>query len=583
MGGVVTEGTTTRLWRWGAWASGVVAYALVLGQPVVLLWESLTYLRGVPWVRLLTDDGWTPLFHEPQLGVFPLLFSTSLVVGVALAVGGGGALLVAWSDALPRGGAPGRMRRWIRSYEWLPPLLWVWFFLVWGVPVLQRTLGWWGIELARYSGLAAGLALAPVVFASVYGRATVAFEEARRILPAAHSLGIHGKMLYLRLWPRAALPGLVAALLAGAAVGFGESVVVTLLGGQAVRDSWSLLDPIQTVGAFLIQTALGDVSPSSPGRGPLALAAFLLWLVAGGFSSFAEAVGGRVGGGERRKEKAAGRPLVREDGTVRRERRAGKFLELLAVVSLILVGGLLLWEGGGFLLATSSAAAVEDLLASQGWPTVAGTLWMVGVALVGAGILSGGAAFLMEATGKRPWRKMLRLLLGIGVGTPPVVSGIAVLLGLDRMGLPGGTLLGGSIALMLVLLPGTIRAFQVAAAEVLSPEGRTAAVALGLDRTGTWRTLIVSAAWKKFIGELLRAVARVLGDPAPLLVLGAAVMTTFAPVAPLDPLVALPTHVFFWLTRSEPGFQGAVALMLLLLVMVAAGLRWMGTRCRRNA
>ncbi|GAB4242320.1 MAG: hypothetical protein Kow00109_18010 [Acidobacteriota bacterium] len=557
-------------------AGGVVAYGLLLAPPFILMGETMAYLRRIPWTRLVTDDRWTPLFNEPQLGILALLLSTSLVVGVALAVGGGAAWLVAWVDSFAGAGSGGLGRRLVRYYEWLPPLLWGWLFLVWGVSLLQRFLGWWSVEAGRYSGLAAGLALALVVFFPVYSRAQAAFEEAGRVFPAVRSLGLEGRRLYLGLWLRGAFPGLVSALAAGAAVAYGESIVVTLLGGQAVRESWNLLDPVQTVGAFLVQTALGDVSPGSPGRGPLALAALVLWLVAGGCGAVAAGTGSKIG--RRAPDMGAARQgKVPVGVTGKTAARAARFLGASSGVPLVLAAAALLWEGSVFLAGRSAAPDVRSLLAYQWWPLVAGTLGGVGAALAAAGVLGGGAAFVVDNARRTRLGRILEIPLRMGEATPPVVIGIVVLLGLGRLEVPAGTLLGGSLALTLALLPRTVEGFRRAAAGVASPAGRTA-VALGLDVAGTWPLLVAPAVRRRFLGCLLSAAARVLGDPAPLLVLGVYVVTTFAPSAPGDPFVTLPTHAFFWLTRSEPGFPGAVAVVLWTLVIAAAGLRWAARR-----
>src|SRR5918994_880792 len=56
------------------------------GIIVVLLWETLAFLRDVPVRSFLFGTVWTPLFYDKQFGVLPLVTGTLLASAIAMVV-----------------------------------------------------------------------------------------------------------------------------------------------------------------------------------------------------------------------------------------------------------------------------------------------------------------------------------------------------------------------------------------------------------------------------------------------------------------------------------------------------------------
>lgn len=205
---------------------------------------------------------------------------------------------------------------------------------------------------------------------------------------------------------------------------------------------------------------------------------------------------------------------------------------------------------------------------------VAGTLWLaILTAAIAVPVGVGAAVYLEEyAPRTRAWRFLASVLANLA-GVPPVVYGIAGLaLFVRGMGL-GPSILAGGLTLGVLTVPRVIANSRRALASV--PESlRWNALALGATRWQVVREQVLRAAAAGIVKGCSAALVRAVGAAAPLLIIGAASFTTFAPVSPSDPLTSLPTQIFAWTARPQAGFPAlaAEASVTLLFVMALIGL-----------
>ncbi len=205
---------------------------------------------------------------------------------------------------------------------------------------------------------------------------------------------------------------------------------------------------------------------------------------------------------------------------------------------------------------------------------VAGTLWLaILTAAIAVPVGVGAAVYLEEyAPRTRAWRFLASVLANLA-GVPPVVYGIAGLaLFVRGMGL-GPSILAGGLTLGVLTVPRVIANSRRALASV--PESlRWNALALGATRWQVVREQVLRAAAAGIVKGCSAALVRAVGAAAPLLIIGAASFTTFAPVSPSDPLTSLPTQIFAWTARPQAGFPAlaAGASVTLLFVMALIGL-----------
>lgn len=260
--------------------------------------------------------------------------------------------------------------------------------------------------------------------------------------------------------------------------------------------------------------------------------------------------------------------------------------------------------GAGAWTAAAGLALLAGVLAARGWealdpaffasppsrdpsragigPALAGTLWLALLTVLFALPVGVGAAvYLEEYAPRNRWSALGESLAASMAAVPSVVYGVAGLaVFVHAMG-AGRSILAGGLTLATLALPAVVATSQGAIRAV--PESlRHAAYGLGATRWQVVRHQVLPAAAPGVAAGACLAFTRTVGEAAPLLVIGAASFVTFAPTAPGDPLVSLPTRIFDWTARSQPEFGAlaAGAAIALLLLLLAANLTVLALRRR---
>ena len=104
---------------------------------------------------------------------------------------------------------------------------------------------------------------------------------------------------------------------------------------------------------------------------------------------------------------------------------------------------------------------------------------------------------------------------------------------------------------------------------------RHAGLALGATRWQTVRSQILPVALPGILTGTILAMARAIGETAPLILVGAASFITSDPTGPFSKFTALPIQIFQWTSFPQIEFQklaaaASIALLLLLLTLNAA-------------
>jgi phosphate transport system permease protein len=140
----------------------------------------------------------------------------------------------------------------------------------------------------------------------------------------------------------------------------------------------------------------------------------------------------------------------------------------------------------------------------------------------------------------------------------------------------GRSVLAGSMTMALLILPLIIVASREAIRAV--PDGqREASYALGATKWQTvYRTVLPAAGGGILTGTIL-ALARAIGETAPLITIGALTFIAFDPNGPLDLFTVLPIQIFNWVSLPQREFSslaagGIVILLVVLLIANSAAL-----------
>lgn len=250
---------------------------------------------------------------------------------------------------------------------------------------------------------------------------------------------------------------------------------------------------------------------------------------------------------------------------------------------IVLVSGLcwMAWQGLSVLsmafLWDAPAPIAED--AGVG-PALAGSLWLLAISAVLAiptGVCAG--IYLEEFATPGVAARLMDRALGQLSSMPSVVYGLLGLALFVRALPLGKTLWAGGLTLALLVLPHVIEETRLALRRV-PRETRTAALALGAS---PWRVVVLVVLPHARPGAgVMRALARGIGETAPLVMLGTFVYANFNPSGPSGPLLSLPVQAFQWLLRGQPGFthRAAAAILVLLAIHFALHMPWI-LRARR--
>ena len=217
-------------------------------------------------------------------------------------------------------------------------------------------------------------------------------------------------------------------------------------------------------------------------------------------------------------------------------------------------------------------------------PALLGSLWIV--ALTAAIAVPVGVAAAVHLEELRARRNPLTRLVQLGVanlaGVPGVVVGLLGLAAFVRGAGMGSSVLAASLTLSLLALPTVVLVTQEALRAV--PNGlREASMGLGARPWATvWHQVLPSAGPGILTGVVL-AVSRVLGETAPLVVIGAVVGVVPSPGSPSDRFTTLPVQIYNWSRDAQPGFRGAAAGAIVVLVGVVLALNALAIVLRSRA
>lgn len=217
-----------------------------------------------------------------------------------------------------------------------------------------------------------------------------------------------------------------------------------------------------------------------------------------------------------------------------------------------------------------------------------GTLWVMAFTAMFSVPIGVGAAIYLEEFAPKNWlTRVIEINISNLAGVPSVVYGLLGLAVFVFGANLGPSILAAAATLTLLILPIII----VSAREGLRsvpPSMREAALALGATRwQAVWHQVLPSGMPAVLTGIIL-ALARAIGETAPLIAIGAFTSVFFTPTSPMDSFTVLPIQIYSWITRPLPGFQenaaaGILVLLVVLLLLnsVAVALRHMYARRRR--
>ena len=254
--GTASRGWADRLAGPVLLACTVVAAATLVAVVGVLGVETGRFFTQVSVVRFLTEADWTPFAEEPRFGVLPLLAATAQIAVGAGVFGVPAGLMTAVYLEYYAGARADRVLTAVTGLMAGVPAVVYGYLALNSVTPALRSL-WPGTE--AFNALSACLVVGLMILPTVVLLSRTALKSVPApLLEAGLALGAGRGRVVARVLVPAAFGGIVAAVFLAMARAVGETMIVTLAAGNQAQLTWSPLEGVRTLTAFVAQSSLGD-------------------------------------------------------------------------------------------------------------------------------------------------------------------------------------------------------------------------------------------------------------------------------------------------------------------------------------
>jgi phosphate transport system permease protein len=201
-----------------------------------------------------------------------------------------------------------------------------------------------------------------------------------------------------------------------------------------------------------------------------------------------------------------------------------------------------------------------------------GSFYTMAVTLAVAFPLGVAAAlYLEEFAPRNRWTDLIEVNINNLAAVPSIVFGLlglAIFLGV--FGLPRSAPVAGGLVLALMSLPVIIIAGR-AALKSVPPSIRDAARGVGASPLQVVFHHVLPLAMPGILTGTIIAMARALGETAPLLMIGMVAFVADVPAGPMDAATVLPVQIYLWADSPERAFveKTAAAIIVLLGFLIA--------------
>lgn len=209
-------------------------------------------------------------------------------------------------------------------------------------------------------------------------------------------------------------------------------------------------------------------------------------------------------------------------------------------------------------------------------PTLLGTLALsVGAIAISLPLGVMTAFYLTEYAPQGAFNTIVRISVANLAGVPSIVFGLFGLTFFVVHFNLGVSLAAGILTLAVLSLPMVIQTTEEAIKQIPA-EWKEASLALGASRLETMLKIILPNALPGILTGAILSVARVAGETAAVMYTGVVLSTPKTDVSLLEPVMALPNHIYVLATSSvdiegtRPIQYGAALVLILIVVLLSA-------------
>jgi len=228
--------------------------------------ESKAFFQEVSPVEFFTGTEWAPIFHK-KYGALPLISATIMVAGIATLIGVPIGVLTA--IYLSEYASP-TVRSWIKPFleilAGIPTVVYGYFGLAFITPYILVPIfhDLMGLEVKTYNALSAGIVVAIMIIPMVSSLSEDAIRAVPRSLrEAGYALGSTKFEVCVKIVLPAAFSGIMASFLLAISRAIGETMAVTMAGGNGPNLTVNPLESVQTMTAYIVSVSQGDTPVGS--------------------------------------------------------------------------------------------------------------------------------------------------------------------------------------------------------------------------------------------------------------------------------------------------------------------------------
>jgi len=236
-----------------------VTILTTLGIVLTLVLETTRFFQEVSLAQFFLDTRWTPLLTPQHFGIWPLICGTLLVTGIAVLI----AIPIGLGSAIYLSEyAPESVRRTVKPVleilAGIPTIVYGYFALNFlTADVLKKIFP----EISTFNALSAGIAVGIMITPMISSLSEDAMSAVpRRLREGAYALGSTRLEVVFRVVLPAALSGIISSFVLAFSRAIGETMIVTVAAGSTPKLTLNPLESIQTMTAYIVQVATGDIS-----------------------------------------------------------------------------------------------------------------------------------------------------------------------------------------------------------------------------------------------------------------------------------------------------------------------------------
>ncbi len=225
---------------------------------MLLAKETWSFFNIVSFHEFFTSAHWEPLIEPKSFGIRPLVTGTFLIAFGSIVIALPFGLFSAfYLSEMASSRVRSILKPALEILAGIPTVVYGYFAITFVTPLLRKVFP--SIEI--FNGLSASIVVALMILPMIASLCDDAFRALPRSLrEGAYGLGATSNEVIWGVLLPASSGRVVAAVMLALSRAAGETMAVTLAAGSTPNSSFNFLQSIQTMTAYIVQVALGDVA-----------------------------------------------------------------------------------------------------------------------------------------------------------------------------------------------------------------------------------------------------------------------------------------------------------------------------------